>query len=175
MPLRRCLMIPLSSTTSADLTWSKLSYRSYVLELSNHVLGTLSRRSFWSSTFFADTQYGHWTFRRGRWFGASTQILDPTSTQKIATFRSVWGSGGGTLTFADGETYCLECEGWWRPVWQIAAPNGETLLRVHAREKTVELSAASLPSSRLTQLIFFTWYRALQAEEDIMIAAITAS
>jgi hypothetical protein len=168
-------MIPLSSAISTDLTWLKVSHRTYALELNNHLLGTLRRRSFWSSTFFADTQYGHWIFRRGRWFGAGTQILDPTSTQKIATFKSVWGSGGGTLTFTDGDTYCLECEGWWRPVWQVAAPSGDILVRLHPREKTVELSAASLPGNRLTQLIFFTWYRVLQAEEDAMIAAITAS
>jgi hypothetical protein len=168
-------MIPLSSAISTDLTWSKVSHRTYALEVNNQVLGTLRRRNFWSSTFFADTQYGHWIFRRGRWFGAGTQILDPTSTQKIATFRSVWGSGGGTLTFADGDAYYVECDGWWRPVWQIAATDGEPLLRLHTREKTVELSAASLPGSRLTQLIFFTWYRALQTEEDAMIEAITAS
>jgi hypothetical protein len=168
-------MIPLSSAISTDLTWLKVSHRTYALELNHRLLGTLRRRSFWSSTFFADTQYGHWIFRRGRWFGAGTQILDPTSTQKIATFKSVWGSGGGTLTFTDGDTYCLECEGWWRPVWQVAAPSGGILVRLHPREKTVEVSAASLPGNRLTQLIFFTWYRVLQAEEDAMIAAISAS
>ena len=92
------------------------------------------------------------------------------------TFRSVWGSGGGTLAFADGDTYWLECEGWWRPVWQLIAEHGQTLLRLHAREKSVELpSTVSVPGSRLALLIMFTWYRVLQAEEEAMIAAIAAS
>jgi hypothetical protein len=169
-------MIYLSSVISGDLTWSKISHRSYELKLNRDVLGTLRRPNFWSSTCLAETQSGHWTFRRGGWFGAGTQILDPTSARKIATFRSVWGSGGGTLTFADGETFSLECEGWWRPVWQVATQTGETLLRLHPREKNVELAeGAALLGTRLSLLILFTWYRVLQGEEDALVAAIAAS
>jgi hypothetical protein len=169
-------MNSLSSAISTDLTWSRISHRTYQLRLNREVLGTLQRRSLWSSTFFVETQSGHWLFRRGLWFGASTHILDASSLGKLATFRSVWGSGGGTLAFADGDTYWLECEGWWRPVWQLVAEHGQTLLRLHAREKSVELpSTVSVPGSRLALLIMFAWYRVLQAEEEAMIEAITAS
>lgn len=169
-------MNSLSSAISTDLTWSRISHRTYELKLNREILGRLRRRSLWSSTFLAETQSDHWIFRRGLWFGASTQILDTFSSRKLATFRSVWGSGGGTLAFADGDTYWLECEGWWRPVWQVTAEHGHTLLRLHAREKSVDLpSTVSVPGSRLALLIMFTWYRVLQAEEEAMIDAIAAS
>jgi hypothetical protein len=61
-------------------------------------------------------------------------------------------------------------------VWQLVAERGQTLLRLHAREKFVELpSAVTAPGSRLALLIMFTWYRVLQAEEEAMIEAIAAS
>jgi hypothetical protein len=169
-------MISLTSAISTDLTWSRISHRTYELKLNGEVLGTLQRRSLWSSSVFAETKSGHWIFRRGLWFGASTYILDASSSRKLATFRYVWGSGGGTLAFADGDTYWLECEGWWRPVWRLVAEHGHTLLRLHPREKSVELpSAVTAPGSRLALLIMFTWYRVLQAEEEAMIEAIAAS
>lgn len=169
-------MIYRSSVISGNLTWSKISHRYYELKLDSQVLGTLRRPNFWSSTCLADTQSGHWIFRRGGWFGAGLQILDPTSARKIATFTSVWGGGGGTLTFADGESFSLECDGWWRPVWQVASQTGETLLRLHPREKNVELAErAALVGTRLSLLILFACYRVLQGEEDALVAAIAAS
>ncbi len=83
---------------------------------------------------------------------------------------------GGTLTFADGQQFQLECKGWWRPVWSVIGPGGETLLRLHTREKTVDVpTAGSVSESRLSLLIMFTWYRILQAEEDAASAAMTAA
>jgi hypothetical protein len=167
-------MIPISSAISSGFTWSKISCRNYELKLNHDVVGTLQRPSFWSSNIVAETQHGHWTFRRGGWLGSGAQIVDSASQQSIATLTSGWGSGG-TLTFADGQTFRLECHGWWRPVWSVIAEGGEPLLRLHTREKTVEvLSRAAAPDSRLPLLIMFIWYRKLQAEEDAASAAMVA-
>ena len=168
-------MIPISSAVSSGLTWSKVSCnRSYELKLNHEVVGTLKRPSFWSSNFVAEAQNGRWTFRRGGWLGSGAQIVDPASQQAIATLTSGWGSGG-TLTFADGQTFRLECHGWWRPVWSVIVEGGEPVLRLHTREKTVELLAgAAVPDSRLSLLIMFIWYRKLQAEEDAASAAMVA-
>jgi len=167
-------MIPLSSAISSGLTWSKISCRNYELTLNGEVVGTLQRPSFWSSNFLAETQHGRWTFRRGGWLGSGAQIVDSASQQPIATLKSGWGCGG-TLTFADGQTFHLESRGWWRPVWSVIAEGGETLLRLHTREKSVEvLTAAAAPDSRLSLLIMFIWYRVLQAEEDAASAAVVA-
>jgi hypothetical protein len=169
-------MIPLSSATSGGLTWSKISRnRSYELKLNDEVVGTLQHPRFWSSSFVAGSQSGRWTFRRGGWFGAVSEVLDSSSQQQIATFKSVWG-GGGTLTFADGQQFQLECKGWWRPVWSVIASSGETLLRLHTREKTVDIpTVSSVPDTRLSLLIMFTWYRILQAEEDAAATAVAAA
>ena len=107
-------MIPLSSVVSSGLTWSKVSQQDYELKLNDDVIGNTAWPSAWSSTVLAETQSGHWTFRRAGWLGAGAQILDSSSQQEIATFKSSW-SGAGTLTFADGQTFHFECKGLWRP------------------------------------------------------------
>lgn len=169
-------MIPLSTATSGGLTWSKIfRNRSYELKSNDQVVGTLQHPRFWSSRFVAESQSGRWTFRRGGWFGAGSEILDSSSQQQIATFKSVWG-GGGTLTFADGQQFRVECKGWWRPVWSVVGKGGETVLRLLTREKTVDLpNAGNVPDARLSVLIMFTWYRVLQAEEDAAAAAVASA
>ena len=168
-------MIPLSSAISSGLTWSKLPcHHGYELNLNGEAVGSLRRTSFWSSKYLAETQSGQWTFRRGGCFGTGAQILDSNSQHQIATFKSKWGNGGA-LTFADGQTFHLQCRGWWRPVWSVIAESGEPLLRLHVREKTVDVPAASpAPDGRLALLILFTRYRVLQAEEDAASAATVA-
>jgi hypothetical protein len=166
-------MIPISSAISSGFTWSKISCRSYELKLNHAVVGTLQRPSFWSSNFVAEAQHGRWTFRRGGWLGSGAQIVDSASQQPVATLTSGWGCGG-TLTFADGQTFRLESYGWWRPVWSVIAEGGEPLLRLHTREKTVEVLSRAVPDSRLSLLIMFIWYRKLQAEEDATSAAMVA-
>jgi hypothetical protein len=168
-------MIPLSSAMSGGLSWTKLPrHQGYELNRNGEAVGSLLRTSFWSSKFLAETKSGRWMFRRGGCLGTGAQILDATSQQPIATFKSKWGDGGA-LTFADGQTFHLECKGWWRPVWSVIATTGETLLRLHIREKTVELPSASpVSEGRLALLILFTGYRVLQTEEDAASAATVA-
>jgi len=167
-------MIPLSSAISSGFTWSKLPRnRGYELKLNGELVGSLWRPGFWSSSFFAETQDGHWTFRRGGLLGAGAQIVD-SAQRPVASFRSKWGCGG-TLTFGDGQTFYLECKGWWRPVWSVLGEGGQPVLNLHTREKTVDLpTGVMVPDNRLPLLIMFTWYRVLQAEEDAASAALVA-
>lgn len=168
-------MIPLFSALSGGLTWSEIPHhRGYELKLNDEVVGTLHHPSFRTANFLAETQDGRWTFRRGGFLGAGAEIVDSTSEQQIATFKSAWG-GRGTLSFADGETFHLECKGLWHPVWSVIAESGQVVLDLHTREKTVDLpSGAGVPDSRLSLLIMFAWYRMLQAEEDAASAASVA-
>ena len=172
-------MIPLSSSSSAissGLTWSKIPQsRDYELKLNGEAVGTLRRPRWFSTSFQAETQDGQWTFRRSGCLGSGAQILDSSSQQQIATFKSKWG-GGGTLTFADGQTFQLSCKGWWRPIWSVIGENGQPVLHLHRREKIVEVPpGVGVPSSRLPLLIMFTWYRVLQAEEDAASAAMVVA
>jgi hypothetical protein len=166
-------MIPLSSAVSGGLSWSKLPCsQNYELRRNGHVVGTLARPSCVSSKFDAEMADGRWSFRRKGF--CSAEIVDSVSEQPIATFKSAWG-GQGLLTFADGETFHVECKGWWRPVWSVVAENGQPLLHLHTREKTVEVpTTATVPENRLSLLIMFAWYRVLQAEEDAASAATVA-
>jgi hypothetical protein len=166
-------MIPLSSAISSGLTWSNIARNGgYELRLNCEVVGTLRRPGFFSSSFLAETQEGHWRFCRRGLLGAGSKILDSASQQQIATFESVWGGGGGALTFADGQTFRLECKGWWHPVWSVIGEEGQPILHLHTREKTVDLpTSVAVPQSRLSLLIMFTWYRVLQAKEDAASAA----
>jgi hypothetical protein len=63
-------------------------------------------------------------------------------------------------------------------VWSVIGQSGETLLRLQAREKTVELPSGgfgeAVPESRLLLLIMFAFYRVLQAEDDAETAVMVA-
>lgn len=165
-------MIPLSSAVSSGLTWSKIPHsRNYQLELKGEVVGRLERPSFWSSKFVVETEASRWTFRRGGFLGTGAEVVDAASEQPIATFKSSW-SAAGTLTFTDGERFCLQCSGWWRPVWSVTTEGGQLVLLLHTREKKVELAeGAAVAESRLSLLSMFALYRVLQAEEDAASAA----
>ena len=166
-------MIHFSAAVSSGLAWSKIPRsRTYELKLKGEVVGTLRRPSCWSSKFLAETPDGRWAFRRCGFVGTGSEIEESDSEQRIATFKSAW-SGGGTLTFADGQTFQVERKGWWRPVWSVTEEGGQPLLRFYPREKTVELSPdAVVPESRLFLLIAFTKYRVLHAEEDATTATV---
>lgn len=166
-------MNPLStataSATSGALTWKKISYnRQYELRRDGVVVGTLTRPSMWSQKFEAETPEGRWTFRRSGFWRNHAEIVDG-SGQVVASGKL--GYGRGALTFADGQSFQLNNKGWWRPVWTVATDEGQPLLYVHVREKTVEL-AEPAPDNRLSLLMLFAWYRILQAEEDAASVAV---
>lgn len=171
-------MIPISSALTGGLIWSKIfCNRDYELKFNNELVGRLHKLSFWSSEFEAETQAGRWTFRRGGFCGTGAAIIDSVSKQTVATSKSGWG-GRGTLTFADGQTFEVGCKGWWRPVWSVFTENGQPVLHIQRREKSVDVVADSVVAEgRLALLIMFTWYRMLRAEEDaaaaVMVAAVS--
>jgi hypothetical protein len=174
-------MIPLSTAISSGLTWSTLARnRSYELKLKGEVVGTLQRSGFWSSSFVAETHDGRWTFRRGGFFGTFVEVIDSVSGQQVASFKA--GYGRGVLAFADGQRFDFACNGWWRPVWTVMTGSGQTMVRLQAREKTVDLPSSAAGATegvatdgRLSLLILFLWYRVLQAEEDAASAAVMAA
>jgi hypothetical protein len=173
-------MIPLSSAPaiSGGLTWKKISCsRRSELKLNDQVVGTLDRPTFWSSDFVATTQNGNWIFRRTGCLGNGAEVFDSATQQPIATLKSEWG-GGSTLVFADGQSFRLQCKGWWRPVWSVIGEAGQPVLVLDVRDKTVDVPVpGAVPDSRLSLLIMFTWYRVLKLEEDaaaaVMVAAVS--
>jgi hypothetical protein len=178
-------MIPISSPLSSralsgGLIWSKISCnRDHELKLNNELVGRLHKPSFWSSEFEAETQAGRWTFRRGGFCRTGAAIVDSVSKQTVATSKSGWG-GRGMLTFTDGQTFQVVYKGWWRPVWSVLTENGQPVLHIQTREKTVDLPAcsavaATISDDRLALLIMFTWYCVLRAEEDTSTAVLVAA
>jgi hypothetical protein len=172
-------MIPISSAIFSghpnQLDWTKAggSHR-YELSFNGETVGRLERPSFWSSRYSAETSDGRWTFRPAGCFGGA-EIIDEASGGIIASMKSNWGSGGGTLVFADGQRFAMMLSGWWRQVWSVAAENGQPVLRLHAREKTMELTAgAEAVRGRLSLLAMFTYYRVLKVEEDAAAAVLVA-
>jgi len=60
-------------------------------------------------------------------------------------------------------------------VWSVIGEDGQAVLHLHTREKTVDLpTGVAVPQTRLSLLIMFAWYRILQAEEDAASAAMVA-
>jgi hypothetical protein len=174
-------MIPISSAssnraipgaTSNRLTWTKgQRSRSYELKLNGEVVGTLERPSFWSCSYEVETADGRWTFRQADCFGGA-EIVDESSQQTIATLKSSWGSGGGTLTFADGQEFELRSKGFWRAVWTVTQGDANPVLRFHAGEGTLELFAgAAMLKGRLSLLATFTYYLVLKMREEAAVLA----
>ncbi|MBZ5682221.1 MAG: hypothetical protein LAO24_19180 [Acidobacteriia bacterium] len=169
-------MIPLSFVTSRGLTWSKAHEKDkYELTFHGEVAASLHRVNRWSATFLAESCAGRWAFRRTGFLGSDTEIVDLDSSQRIATFKANW-SGGGTLAFCDGETFRFACRGVWRPVWNVLDDNGETVLHLDTRERTVDLvKEPAVNEGRLALLIIFAWHRMLQAAEDAAEVAVMAA
>jgi len=168
-------MIPLPATSAGHLTWSKIPHtHNYELRRNDEVIATLHHLRGMSPHYVAQSHYGRWIIRRNGFLGAGSEILDADSQKQTATFKAAW-SGGGVLSFPDGQLFHLECRGLWHPMWTMFGPDGEPVLRLDSREKTAELFAAHVPEDRFSMLTLFTWCRVLQAREDAAAAAMIAS
>ena len=61
-------------------------------------------------------------------------------------------------------------------MWSLTSESGQTILELHAREKSVQvLNVPLLPGNRLALLILFTLYRVRQAEEAAAAASAAAA
>jgi hypothetical protein len=166
-------MIPNSSAISGGLFWSKTPYnRGFELKRNGEIVGSLWQTSFWSTEFRAESAHGSWKFRHIGGLRTGTEIVDSKSDARIAIFKPNW-RGGGALAFSDGLTLKITCQGFWRPVWTVLTENGQAVLSIHSREKTVEVVREShLSEDRLILLAIFAWRVIQQAAED---AASTAA
>ena len=169
-------MIPICSAISGELVWSKTPYkRGYELKRNGEIVGTLQRKSCWSSEFHAESAYGSWKFRRTGCFRTGSEIVDSISGAQIAILKPNW-SGGGALDFSDGLTFRLTSKGFWRPVWTVLAASGQPVLSIHSREKTVDLPRElHLPEDRLIVLAIFAWHIMQQASKDAASAAVVVA
>ena len=167
-------MIPSSLALATALTFSEDS-SGFELKRDTQSVGRLLHRSVWSSEFDVQSQYGSWVIRRSGFWGSKAEIVDAASQNPIATFRSNWG-GKGTLAFADGQIFHMVTRGVWHPVWTVTTETDRTILRLHTRDKTVELqNDAVLSESRLVLLVLFTLYRVRQSDEADAAASSIAS
>ena len=76
------------------------------------------------------------------------------------------------MVFFDGQAFRMTCKGFWRPVWTVFADNGQPVLSIHSRDKTVELpNEIQLSEDLLILLVIFAWHIMQQASEDAASAA----
>jgi hypothetical protein len=169
-------MIPISSAISGGLKLEKTScFGSYELRLNGQLMGSIERRSFWSSNYLAVTKDDSWTIRRSGFFCTGAEVAEASTGRPVAQFRKPWG-GLGELSFLDGQTFLITSRGWWRPVWSLTTTSGQCVVQLHRREKSVEIPGrGQISDSRLTLLILFVWYRVLQTEEDAAAGAAVAA
>lgn len=159
--------IPISSAIAGGLLWSKTPHkRGYELRCNGGIVGSLQRKSCWSSEFRAESNAGTWKFRRTGWFRTGTEITDQKSGARIAVFKPNW-TGGGILAFSDGMRFRLTYKGFWRPVWSVLADTGQSILSIRPRNEAVELTGdVRLPEERLSLVAIFTWHIIRQIAED---------
>ena len=164
-------MIPISSAIAGGLVWSKTPHRRrYELRYAGGTVGSLQRKSCWSSEFYGDSADGSWNFRRTGWFHTRTEITDRISGTRIALFKPNW-TGGGLLEFSDGSRFRLSHKGFWRPIWTLLTDSGQPVLSIR-HDKTVDISRESpVAEANLTLLTIFTWHIIRQTAEDAISAA----
>lgn len=166
-------MIPTSTAVPGGFTFSA-NWRGFELKQDSQTVATLRRPSMWSCHYIAATPSESWIIRRSGFWGNKAEIVDPASKQAIATFKSSWG-GRGLLAFADGQMFLSSNRGCWHPVWSVTTETGQPVLRLHKRERLVEVESASpVPQDRMRLLILFTLYRVRQAEEAAAGGAVAA-
>jgi hypothetical protein len=169
-------MIPISSATSGGLlcfqmVWSR-NGSGYELRVKDSVVACLRKNSFWSSDYHAESGHGNWRFQRSGMLGNGAEILDESG--RVAAFKSGWG-GPGTITFEDRQAFLVTSEGCWSPVWKVTTADGQCVLQVRTKERTVELEKpTSVPENRLLMLALFIFFRMRQVEEDGAIAVMVA-
>jgi hypothetical protein len=164
---------PPSPTDSGVVSWTGLTWsqscwgRRFECQRNGQIVAVLERPSFWSRSFSGSTDGGRWTFRRAGFWGNRAEILDADTGRPVAQFEKDWG-GPGALKFNDGHTFYLRSSGWWRPVWNLTTENGEFVLDLRPKDKSVKLQTSSSPTidDRLCLLIMFVLFRVQQVEED---------
>jgi len=168
-------MIPIQPVCG-EFNWRQLPRnRGYELTLNGEFAGSLRHPTISSTACEASTPSCNWTFLRTGFWGTGTEIVDSASRQHVATFQPAWNNRG-TLIFADGQSFSLECKGIWHPTWTIKSSAGESVGWLHMREKTAEIApGAVLDAERQMLLVMFLLYRVLQAEEDAAIVAVAAA
>jgi hypothetical protein len=168
-------MIPIYSATSGGLLGSQIVWSrngcGYEVSVNDKVVGGLRKSSFWSSDYRAESSCGNWRFLRSGMLGNGAEILDESG--RIATFKASW-SGPGAITFADGQTFLLTSEGCWRRVWKVTTADGQPVLQLRTKERSVDLEPSAVPESRLLLLTLFIFFRMRQAEEDGAVAVMVA-
>ena len=169
-------MIPISTALSGGLIWSRTPHkRGYELRCNGEIVGSLQRKSCWSSEFRAESGDGSWKFQRTGWFHTRTEIADSNSGTRIAIFKPNW-SGGGMLDFSDGRRFRLTHKGFWCPVWTVLTDGGQPMLSIRSRERTVEISRElHLSEEKMTLLAMFTWHIMQQTAEDAASAAVAVA
>ena len=167
-------MNPSLAAVSSGFTFSA-NWRGFELKHDGKSVATLKRPKVWSADFMVESAGESWVIRRSGFWGNRGDIVDGASQQKIAAFKWGWG-GKGTLTFADGQTFHVLTRGCWHPIWSVTTEAGQSVLKLHTREKSVEVrEGPALPADRLLVLMLFTLYRVRQAEEAAAAAAAAAS
>lgn len=79
------------------------------------------------------------------------------------------------MTFTDGQKFLITSRGFWHPVWSVMTEDGQPVLQVHMRERSVEIQSENVPHARLALLTMFTLYRKRQVDEDAAAVAVIAA
>ena len=168
-------MIPTSSVvTPTQLLWSKIpGHKGSQLTRNGEPIASVQRTGFWSSEFQADSPLGNWRIRRSGFLQSGAEMVDQRTNASVAIFHPNW-SGRGSVALPDGQTFKLSSRGCWRPVWTLVAPDGQPVLSMDVRAKTVECTNPStLSPDRLIMLAVFVWRIVQQTSEDA--AAVVAA
>jgi len=103
--------------------------RDLVLEAGSEQLASLHWEKWYSYEALGQSADGRWllTRHRGGSLMGGCVVRDATNGAEVATFQRRW-RGAGSVRFASGVEYAWQHEGFWRPQYFWAGPDGRPLV-----------------------------------------------
>jgi len=114
-----------------DLLWRRPSVfgRDLILEAGSEALASLHFEKWYSFEALGQSADGRWllTRHRGGSLIGGCVVRDAASGAEVASFKRNWRSTG-SVHFASGVEYAWQREGFWRPHYFWAGPDGRPLV-----------------------------------------------
>lgn len=163
---------------AAELQWTqpKWSKRVYELRAGDALLATLEYPSSWKS--HAHVRFGDDVFliKPEGFFETRYTIRATADGEPIASGKNTFGSKS-EVQFANGRSFKVMQKGFWRPEWQVVAPDNAVLLSqtrakgIFRSNAIVTLSPAAAQYPEIRMLLPLVHYLRLGAERAAAAAA----
>lgn len=174
------MLLRISQLATHPLKWEQPGMKmAFDLMTGDTLVATLKFRSAWGTLAYADSGDGSWTFKRVGFWQKSASIRINGVDEDLAIFTNNTWSQGGTLEFANGQSFKATTNFWMTQMeWQTE--DDQPLVRFHIggffkQSAEVEILPEATQIPELPILILFGWYLILMLHSDSAAASAAAA